>query len=98
MIGAVATVPYGHYYHAMHEALTEAVRELLDRIPGSDRALALAAGVPQSTVSRIRTGERSCTPEVARALADVLGRWASDCRDAEAALRQALQDEEVSDE
>lgn len=81
----------------MSEELAEVVRQLLDQVPGSDRELARAAGVPPSTVSRIRNGTRGCTPVVARSLADVLARWSEDCAEAEADLRLALQ-EEGSDE
>lgn len=79
----------------MSERLAEEVREILDAVPGSDRELALEAGVPPSTISRIRSGERGCTPEVARALADVLARWSEDCQAAEADLRRALEVEEA---
>lgn len=82
----------------MSEELAEVVREVLDRVPGSDRELCLQAGVPPSTISRIRKGERGATLEVARALADVLTQWGRDCADAEAALRRALQREEEVDE
>lgn len=98
MTPPLTALPSRHYHYAMSDELAEVVRELLDRVPASDRALALAAGVPQSTVSRIRTGERGCTPEVARALADALARWSVDCREASDALRRALEDGEDSDE
>lgn len=81
----------------MSERLASTVREILDTVPGSDRELALDAGVPQSTVSRIRTGERGCTPEVARALAETLARWGEHCRGAEGKLREALEAEEASE-
>lgn len=82
----------------MSEEMAEVVREILDAVPGSDRELSLEADVPPSTISRIRNGTRGCTPEVARALADVLARWSEDCRQAEASLRRALEAEEGSDE
>lgn len=91
----VAPSPGRHYtYATMSEELAEAVRKILDAVPGSDRELAIKAGVPQSTVSRIRTGERGCTPEVAEALADALAAWGKDCREAETDLRRALQRED----
>lgn len=83
-----------NFYATMSEELAEAVRELLDEVPGSDNKLAERAGVPQSTISRIRNGKRGCTPEVAEALADALAAWADDCREAESNLRRALQREE----
>lgn len=82
----------------MNETLAEVVRKLLDRVPCSDRALAQEAGVPQSTISRVRTGERGCTPEVARALADALARWSKACESAEDDLRRALRDWEAEHE
>lgn len=94
MTTGVASPRLRHYCYAMSEELAEAVRQALDAVPGSDRELAIKAGVPQSTVSRIRTGERGCTPEVAAALAEALGSWASDCREAESDLRRALEREE----
>lgn len=74
----------------MSDDLTATARKALDAAPCSDRALALEAGVPQSTLSRIRNGKLGCTPETAAALADALARWADDCREAEAALRDHL--------
>lgn len=82
----------------MSEELAEAVRAILERVPASDRELSHEADVPPSTISRIRNGSRGCTPEVARALADVLARWSTDCREAEAELRRALEAEEGHDE
>lgn len=75
----------------MTDQLADAVRQALERAPCSDRALALKAGVSQSMISRIRTGDRGCSPAVARALADALAGWAEDCREAEDSLRQVLQ-------
>jgi transcriptional regulator with XRE-family HTH domain len=72
---------------------TEAVKRALDASPCSDRALALEAGVPPSTISRIRRGERAATIDVATRIADALGRWAAGCRKAEEVLRQALEKE-----
>lgn len=81
----------------MSERLAEALREVLDAVPGSDRELALKAGVPASTISRIRNGERGCTPEVAADVADALAEWAENCSGAAAHLRRKL-DEEGSGE
>lgn len=77
----------------MSEELAEAVREILDRVPGSDMELAEKAGVPQSTISRIRNGKRGCTREVARQLARALDRWSGDCAVARDHLRRALEDD-----
>lgn len=78
----------------MSEDLAEAVREILDAVPGSDMELARRADVPQSTVSRIRTGTRGCTPDVARKLARALDQWSKDCTAARDHLRRALEAEE----
>lgn len=82
-----------HTMYAMSEELAEAVREILDAVPGTDLELAEKAGVPQSTISRIRHGRRGCTSEVARALADALAAWSEDCREAQGTLRRALDEE-----
>lgn len=81
----------------MSDRLTKTVRKALEEKPASDRALAQEAGIPQSTVSRIRTGVRDATPDVAKALADALGRWADNCRAAETALRRTLEKREEAD-
>ena len=86
------------YYVAMSEELAEAVRQALERVPGSDRALAQEAGVPPSTISRIRNGKRGATADVVEALADALARWEDRCGDAQDSLRRALQREEMDDE
>lgn len=82
----------------MNEERAEVVREILDSVPGSDRELALEADVTPSTICRIRSGERTCTPYVGRALADVLAGWSEDCRAAEADLRRTLEAGEAEDE
>lgn len=87
---SIAPPPVRHYYNAMSEELAKAVREAMEGLPGSARALALEAGVPQSTVSRILSGERGATPKVTAALAAALARWTDRCEDAERTLRQAL--------
>jgi transcriptional regulator with XRE-family HTH domain len=73
--------------------LQEVVRFALAEVPGSLRAIAREAGVPHSTLVRIRQGDRDATREVAEALADALGRWAADCRSAELSLREFLTQE-----
>ena len=70
--------------------LEEAVRRVLGEVPGSMRALAKEAGIPHSTLVRIRQGHLGASPAVARALADALGRWARECSSAEGILRQSL--------
>ena len=73
----------------MTTALTKAVQVALQNVPCSNNALAQAAGVPQSTVSRIRSGDREATPQVAERLADALEHWATDCTRAAARIRRA---------
>lgn len=82
----------------MSEALAEAVREILQRVPCSDRALARAADVPPSAISRIRTGDRGCSPEVAASLVGALEEWSEDCSEAADHLRRELQREGATDE
>lgn len=68
------------YFIAMHrQALTRAVAKAAQEAPASARALALAAGVPPSTLCRIEAGEREATVAVGRAVAEALRRWARDC-------------------
>lgn len=90
---ALQPFPVWHTMYAMSEELAEAVRTILDAVPASDLELAEKAGVPQSTISRIRHGRRGCTPEVASALADALVGWSEDCRSASETLRHALDEE-----
>jgi transcriptional regulator with XRE-family HTH domain len=82
-----------HYIVAMQKNLGEAVRQALELVPCSDRALAMLAGVPPSTISRVRAGERGATRDVTIQLADALSRWAAECAKAETILRQALEKE-----
>lgn len=81
----------------MSKQLAKAVREVLDRVPCSDRALAREAGVAPSTLSRIRSGERGCSADIAESVADALARWAEDCRTAETDLRRTLEQEGSSE-
>jgi transcriptional regulator with XRE-family HTH domain len=73
--------------------LEEALLQALERAPGSLRAIAREAGVPHSTLVRIKQGERGVTPEVAKAVADALRRWSGRCGSAEGLLRDALSQE-----
>ena len=75
------------------ENLQEAVRRALADAPGSLRALAREAGVPHSTLVRIRQGDRAPTRDVAEALAGALERWSGSCADAADTLRQSLSQE-----
>jgi transcriptional regulator with XRE-family HTH domain len=72
----------------MKDELSSAVRRAIDRAPCSTNALAEAAGVPQSTLSRIQSGERSATPAVAQAVVEALEAWGEECLEAAKALRR----------
>lgn len=85
--------PCRQYIIAMGEQLAKAVRKALRRLPCSDRALCQEAGIPPSTLARIRSGERGATREVTVALAAALARWRDRTADAERTLRRALQQE-----
>ena len=77
----------------MSEELGEAVRQALQRSPASVTAVAIAAGVDQSALARIQSGERGASPALARQVMDALAGWAVDCSDAERTLRAALERE-----
>jgi transcriptional regulator with XRE-family HTH domain len=55
--------------------LTKAVREALESAPCSIRALADAAGVDYSHLSRVVGGERNISPEAAAKVAAALEAW-----------------------
>lgn len=74
-------------------SLEEAVRRVLGQVPGSMRELAREAGIPHSTLVRIRQGHLGASPAVAEALADALGRWADECSSSEDLLRETLSQE-----
>jgi len=71
----------------------EAVLRAIADAPGSLRALSREAGVPHSTLVRIKKGQRGATPEVAKRLADALERWAGSCSSGADLLRGSLSQE-----
>lgn len=73
----------------MSDALTTAVRRAIAGAPCSVAALAAAADVPQSTLARIRSGDRNATPAVARAVARALDQWGASCARLAHGIRQA---------
>ena len=86
----VATLALGQQYAAMpNDRLTEAVRQAVRGAPCSVRALARAAGVPDSTLVRIVGGERAATPAVAAAVARALNLWGTKCGQLAQGIRQA---------
>ena len=71
------------------DRLTETVTRAVRGAPCSVRALARAAGVPDSTLVRIVAGERAATPAVAAAVARALDEWGARCEQFAKAIRQA---------
>lgn len=71
------------------DRLTETVTQAVRGAPCSVRALARQAGVPDSTLVRIVTGERAATPAVAAAVARALDKWSARCRQLARGVRQA---------
>ena len=69
--------------------LTDAVRKGIDAVPNVS-ALAKAAGVSQSLLARIQTGERQATPAVARKVAQALIVWGAKAVRAAGRIRQAI--------
>jgi len=61
------------------DRLTRAVVAAVRAAPCSLRALADAASVPPSTLSRIVTGTRAATPAVAAAVSRALRVWGARC-------------------
>lgn len=72
--------------------MTDAVRDVLEEWPDSLRALARAAGVDQSTLVRIRTGERPASLELAAAVAAALEAYSTRTKRNAAAIRRALKE------
>lgn len=85
----VAYSPMRHTFHDTVANLTDVVRRTLTTAPVSVNALARAAGVSQSLLARIRSGERTATPVVARAIARALERRGAECIRAARVIRQA---------
>jgi len=61
------------------EARNRAVAHAVEKAPGSIRALARAAAVPPSTLTRIVSGKRAATLDLTKALARALREWSRDC-------------------
>jgi predicted transcriptional regulator len=71
-------------------SLTDAVRKAIAAAPGSVNALATRAGVSQSLLARIQSGDRTVTPAVAAKVAKALELWSGECARAARGIRQAL--------
>jgi transcriptional regulator with XRE-family HTH domain len=72
----------------MTRTVTDQVRRAIQRAPCSLRALSRASGVDVSSLSRIQSGEREATLDVATAVADALETWSAHCAAAARAIRQ----------
>lgn len=68
------TVNCPYYADTMSDSRA-ALRQALDAIPASTRALAEEAGVDEKLLRMIRDGERRLTPETRDALVGALRRW-----------------------
>jgi DNA-binding XRE family transcriptional regulator len=75
-----------HNNHAMATSLTRAVQAAIAAAPCSVNRLAQAAGVPQSTLSRIESGIYEASPPVAAAVAKALRQWSKRCERAAARI------------
>ncbi len=73
----------------MADARTRAVREVLSATSVSLLQLGTLAGVPQSTLSRIRSGHLNATAAVAEALATALERLGTSFTQAARKIRSA---------
>ena len=74
--------------------LAEAVRKAVEGAPCSERMLAEEAGIDQSVLVRIRSGERSATTRVAGKLAVALASWSGRCQSLSDEIMDALRAEE----
>ncbi len=70
-------------------SLWAAVRKALSAAPVSVSAVAVRAGVSQSLLARIRSGDRAATPAVADAVARALETLGARCTRAARQIRQA---------
>ncbi len=73
----------------MSNAPTTTLRRTLRSLPASLSTLADAAHVSRSTLARIAAGDLKATPQVVRAVAPVLERWARTYTHAAQRLRAA---------
>ncbi len=69
--------------------LTDAVRNGIDSVHNVS-ALAKEAGVSQSLLARIQSGQRQATPAVARKVAKALIAWGAKAMRAAGRIRQAI--------
>ena len=84
-----------HHIDAMATQLTLQVRRSIEAAPCSMRALARQAGVQQTTLVRILSGEREATLATARAVAAALHDWSHTCTKAAEGLDRAISKKEA---
>ena len=72
------------------DRLSQAARSAIQSAPCSLRALGRAAGVSHVLLIKIRDGRQRATPEVAGAIAQALGHWATNCFEAASRLHRVL--------
>lgn len=77
-------------YDVEDEARTEAVRSAIEQGPIPLRVLAREAGVPASTLSRIRNGKLGASVAVAEAVAQALEDWSAELADIARKIRETL--------
>ena len=80
----------------MTTVLTRQVQRAIKAAPCSIRALAREAGVPQSTLVRIQSGERETTLAVATSIERALTNWGRDCTKAATTLRRTIDRKEAT--
>lgn len=73
----------------------DALRRVLETVPGSVRSLARETGVSEGLLRHIREGRRAATPEVSRAIVEALRRLGARYLDAADVLDDALAEEET---
>jgi hypothetical protein len=69
--------------------LNTAIRRAVKTAPCSSRQLALAAEFDPSLLTRILSGERDATPDIAAKLVDALTAWRDRCNEAASMIRRA---------
>jgi plasmid maintenance system antidote protein VapI len=90
MTSPLANDPGRQHNAAMpRDALTDAVARAIEHAPVTIRELAREAGVPDSTLVRIVSGERRATAAVAEEVARALERWSNGCERDARRIREA---------
>ena len=95
-VEALTTLVLRHHIDVMPTTLTRQVQRAITAAPCSIRALAREAGVPQSTLVRIQTGEREATLAVAKSIERALGNWGRACHKAAVSLRRTIDRKEAT--